>query len=459
MKICLIVYDNDAYISQFPIGIAQLTAVLEKAGHEVSLYLQDINHFPDECITEYLDSHYFDMVGLSFIGGYWQYKKAVSISEAINKSRQRPKIYAIGGHGPSPEPEFFIRKMKADIVCIGEGDETILEIAKGKEFSDILGIAYLKNGDFFINERRPLIADIDSLPLPAYHRFPMDIYRLMRMPNCSRSDFVIPILSGRGCTFKCNFCYRMDKGFRPRSNESIIEEIKFLQKNYGITYIAFYDELLISSVERATLLCEDIIKSNLKIKYYCQGRLNFAKPELLNVMKKSGCVFINYGIECFDNTILKNMHKGLTTSQIERGIRATLDCGISPGLNIIFGNIGEDRETLFKGVDFLLKYDDHSQLRTIRPVTPYPGCELYYDAIQSGKLKNVEDFYENKHTNSDLLSINFTNLTDDQFYAALYDANSVLLENYTGWSKKRYVQELQHLYKNKNAEFRGFRHT
>src|SRR4030042_2752179 len=124
------------------------------------------------------------------------------------------------------------------------------------------------------------------------------------------------------------------------------------------------------------------------------------------------------------------MKKGLTVKQIEKGIENTLAVGISPGFNIIFGNIGETAESLKLGVDFLLKYDDHAQLRTIRPVTPYPGSPLYYYAIEKGLLKDCADFYENKHTNSDLLSVNFTDLSDDEFYRVLFEANKTLLENY-----------------------------
>ena len=77
---------------------------------------------------------------------------------------------------------------------------------------------------------------------------------------------------------------------------------------------------------------------------------------------------------------------------------------------------------LQKGVDFLLKYDDHAQLRTIRPVTPYPGSPLYYYAIEKGLLKDCADFYENKHTNSDLLSVNFTGLSNKEFHHLLFEA-------------------------------------
>jgi len=287
----------------------------------------------------------------------------------------------------------------------------------------------------------------------------MEVYRLLRMPHCSKSDFVFPMLSGRGCTFKCNFCYRLDKGFRPRSTESIIEEIKLLKENYRITYIAFSDELLMSSIGRTIELCEAFIKNNLDIKWDCNGRLNYAKPHVLQLMKKAGCVFINYGIEAFDDQILKNMNKGLTTKQIVKGIEATLKVGISPGFNIIFGNIGEDRTTLQKGVEFLLKYDDGAQLRTIRPVTGYPGTDLFRYAIENGLLKDAEDFYENKHINSDLVAVNYTDMTDDEFHLALLEANETLLTNYHNKKLNSLLQQTRNLYINKDANFRGYRHT
>ena len=149
----------------------------------------------------------------------------------------------------------------------------------------------------------------------------------------------------------------------------------------------------------------------------------------------------------------------LTTKQIERGIQETLKAGISPGYNIIFGNIGETKETLMKGVEFLLKYDDGAQLRTIRPVTPYPGSPLYYHAIKEGLLEGVEDFYENKHVNSDLLSCNFTNLSDEEFYLALKEANTLLLQNYQSRVMKNIDKQLEDLYIKRDVSFRGFRQT
>lgn len=462
MRILLVVYDNESYVHWFPQGLAYVASVLQKNGYEIEVYSQDMNHYPDEHLTEYLNKNKFDVVGISVIAGYYQYRKLLKISDAINRSKNKP-LYIIGGHGPSPEPEYFLKKTKADVAVIGEGEETIIELMKAvgnnKALTSVKGIAFREEDKIIINERRNLVKDVDSIPFPAYELFPIEYYRLLRMPHAVNSDFIMPVLSGRGCTFECSFCYRMDEGFRPRSNGSIIEEIKFLKWNYGITYIAFSDELLMSSISRTISLCEDFVKAELNIKWDCNGRLNYAKPEVLKLMKRAGCVFINYGIEAMDNRVLKNMKKGLTAEQIVKGIEATLNVGISPGYNIIFGNIGDNKETIKKGVDFLLKYDDGAQMRTIRPVTPYPGSPLYYYAIGKRLLRDCADFYENKHTNSDLLAINFTDMDDDEFHQCLFEANKKLLTNYFNKKLLNYLEQSKKLYSERNTSFRGFRQT
>lgn len=463
MRVLLIAYDNDSYIHTFPTGLAYIASALEHAGHVVDIYSQDVHHYPDEHLTQYLNVNHYDAVGVGVIGGYYQYRKLLKISHAINSSHDRPKHYILGSYGPSPDPEFFLRKTNANYVVIGEGDATVVDllsaIETGRELSTVEGIAYVEGTKVIQTPPRALIKDIDSILWPAYEKFDINYYKLIRFPHAKNSDYVMPILSARGCTFKCNFCYRMDKGYRARSPAGIIEEIKFLQEKYKISYIEFSDELLMSSTQRVHEICEAFLSANLNFKWFCCGRLNYASKKNLELMKKAGCVFINYGIESLDDTVLKNMNKALNAKMITTGIENTIESGISPGFNIIFGNIGDTRETLQKGVDFLKKYDDGAQLRTIRPVTPYPGSPLYYDAINRGLLKDIEDFYENKHVNSDLLTVNFTNMSDDEFHSVLMDANSQLLTNYYENICKKSIDVAKNLYLNKETSFRGFRQT
>ena len=234
MRILFVVYDNGSYIHQFPMGLAYIASVLLRDGYDITIYNQDMHHYPDEHLTQYLNENKFDVVGISIIAGYYQYKKLLIVSKAINKSKNRP-TYLLGGHGPSPEPEFFLQKTKADIVVIGEGEETIKELmdalANKKSLEELKGIAYRQGDRVVVNQRRPLIKDVDSILRPAWHLFPINYYRLIRIgPHSQKTDFLMPVLSGRGCTFECNFCYRMDTGFRPRSNEAIIEEIEILKR-------------------------------------------------------------------------------------------------------------------------------------------------------------------------------------------------------------------------------------
>jgi radical SAM superfamily enzyme YgiQ (UPF0313 family) len=469
MKILFIAYDNDSHIAYFPVGIAYLASACRNAGHAVTIYHQDVMHYGEEHLAAYLSKNAFDVIGLGACGGYYQYRKIKSIAEAI-KASGNPALVVLGGHLVSAEPEYFLRKFQCDVICIGEGEATVVDLlnrksevkdaeAAGNEWlCGVKGIAFVGGDDKYVRtEQRPLTEDIDRIPMPAYDLFPMDHYALYRFPNISRSERSMPVLSGRGCTFKCNFCYRMDKGFRPRSAENILEEIRHLHETYRITYFCFADELLMSSVERTTELCKRFIESGLEFRWSCNGRLNYAKRDVLEIMKESGCAFINYGIESVDDNALKNMGKALTVEQIVCGVENTLAVGISPGLNIIFGNIGEDFDCLKKDVEFLLKYDDHSQLRTIRPVTPYPGSPLYDYAIERGMLDGIEDFYERKHVNSDLLTVNFTEMSDAAYYEALHWANEVLLNNYVEHQQSANMKIINDLYHNRDVGFRGFR--
>jgi len=462
MRILLVVYDNESYVHLFPMGMGAIAGVLLEEGHDVVIYNQDMNHYPNEHLTTYLDQNKFDVVAISLIAGYYQYQRLLGLSEAINRSKNRP-TYVIGGYGPTPEPEFFIRKTQCDVVVLGEGETTavhLMNAIKNKTpLKDVLGIAYLDDNGVHINQRPPQIEDLDALPLYPYHIFPMEYYRLSRPPKAGATDFGMPMMSGRGCTFRCTFCYRMDTGYRARDPEALMDEIEYLYKEYGVNHISFQDDLLMTSVAHTEEVCRAFAKRKIPISWGCNGRLNYCSPELLQFMKDTGCVFINYGIEAMDNEVLKRMKKGLRTDQVIKGIEDTLSVGISPGLNMMFGNYGDNRQTLKQAVDFLIKYDDFAQMRTIRPVTPYPGSPLYYDAIRDGKLEGPEDFYENKHLNSDLICVNYTDLSDAEFYDCLAEANTMLLENYYNNARQSALDAVENLYGNLDASFRGFRHS
>ena len=119
----------------------------------------------------------------------------------------------------------------------------------------------------------------------------------------------------------------------------------------------------------------------------------------------------------------------------------------------------DNEKTLRKGVEFLKKYNTYSEIRTIKPVTPYPGSALYYNAINQGLLEGPEDFYENKHLNSDLIAVNFMEMSDGEAYKLLYEANKELLKDHYGNICSNAIEAHRRLYIEGDVTFRGIRHA
>lgn len=393
-------------------GLAYVTSEFKRRGWQVDIYNQDVYHYPEEHLTEYLESQQYDVVGVGMCAGYYQHKKLLKLRKAIPQNIE----FWLGGH-----------------IIAGERD-------------------YFKSLGLY-----PVEGEVDSIDsMPAWDAFPIDYYSLIRLPHAENKDRCFPVLSGRGCPYRCTFCYRMTPGYRQRDIQKIKEEIQILKSEYHISYIDFADELFMVSPKRTFELCKML--EPLNVKWMCNGRLNIARTDILKAMKEAGCVFISYGVESVDDDVLEKMNKKLTYKQIVEGTENTLRKGISPRLNMIWGNLGDTEDTLQRSVNFLLDYDDHTELRTIRPVTPYPGSDLYYYAIKQGLLSGIDDFYK-KHINSDLATIQFTGLSNEEFHQLLGQVNATLVEEYYNTRNDSAQIDMAFLYSGRDDGFRGFRQT
>lgn len=132
MRILLIAYGNDSYTHCFPHGPGYIGAILREACHNVLVCNQDQFHWPESHLKEYLAENEFDLICLSLFAGYYQYRRLLKISKTINSIPKRP-IYILEYHGPSPEPEYFLKKSNADFIIYGEGEITIIELIDALE--------------------------------------------------------------------------------------------------------------------------------------------------------------------------------------------------------------------------------------------------------------------------------------------------------------------------------------
>ncbi len=361
-----------------------------------------------------------------------------------------------------------VRLKNPDIVVMGEAEDTMMELISGKianaGLSGIKGIAYMDGVEARINERRNPVKDLDLIPFPEWSLFPMEKYiRCLKPFRANEKDVVFGMVTSRGCVNRCNFCYRMEDGIRTRSVKNVVEEIEYLYKTYAVNYFVMYDELFVFSKKRIRDFKNALTERGLKIKFSCNARVDLFDEELAGLLKDCGCQFLNLGMESSDQTVLDAMKKRTTVEQNIKAAEITKKAEIGLGLNFIWGNIGDTEESLKNNVMLIKKYNTYDQLRTIRPVTPYPGCDLYYEAIKRNKLKDAEDFFR-KFSNSDLLTVNFTDIPDDIYCSALFEANKYLItdhyENTTGdmAAASKMIKDFQDLYLGKNIKFRGARH-
>lgn len=373
-----------------------------------------------------------------------------------------------GGHGPSSIPDYMLRQTGADVAAIGEAEETIADLVNCKvskgNLAAIKGIAYRDGEKVYINERRSPVKDLNSIPFPAWELFPMEKYTTCSIyPGQEESERSLSMITTRGCTSRCSFCYRMERGIRWRSMDNVIEEMKTLISKYGVSYFLIADELTFFNKKRVFEFEEAVKKNGLKIKYYCDVRANFIDKEIAESLKRSGCQLVNIGFESMDQKVLDRMEKGTTVEDNIRSAELCNETGLMMGLNVMWGNPFDTGDSLWKLVDFLKKYNTYGQIRTIRPVTPYPGCPLYHDAIEMGLLKSPEDFFD-KCKNSDLITVNYTDMSTEECHRLLFAANTDLVLDHFLKTKgdmkeaKKLIDAFYGLYFAKEYKFRGARH-
>lgn len=465
-KVLFIVHDVYQKDNYFPSGVGYLAACLKANGYDVSVYCQDIFHYTNEELAEFLKRENFDIIGLGFLAARFK-ETVIDLCKVINTYKNDAWL-VLGGHGPSAIPEYVLKTTNAEIVVIGEGEETFLDLISCKinngDITRIQGIAYNLHGEISVNERRKPIRKLDTIPFPEWSIFPMDEYiSCLKFYGMTPEEKSLPIITSRGCTNRCNFCYRLERGIRFRSIPNVIDEIRILNEKYGVTFFAMNDELFLFSKKRLFEFKDALEQNDLKIKYECQARVDIFNDEIAQCLKDSGCMFVNFGMESADQKVLDLMNKHTTVKQNTDAAKIARKHNIAYGLNILWGNIGDTEQSLKNDVRLIKEYNVYSQLRTIKPPTPYPGCDLYYEAINRHLLEGPEDFFS-KFKNIDLLLVNFTDIPEDKFYSLLFEANKELIFDHfekTNGDKteaERVVQTFSNLYFKGDVSFRGARH-
>jgi len=409
MKILLILPPEthlitEAPIVQPPLGLLYLASVLQKEGHYVEILDCIVENWRTivrrkkfvhigidwKEIERRVRASNPDMVGISCLFTC-QLDNALTIAKIVKETINVPVV--MGGSHPSALPKETLQNKNVDYVIIGEGENSFAQLIKGEPVSLIDGIGYRVREEIRVNPKRRYIENLDELPFPARHLVPMKEYFRANMTHASYSKRqpATSIITSRGCPKKCVFCsIHTIWGYewRARSPKNVVDEIETLIQNYGMQEIHFEDDNLTLNGTRMKEICLEILKRKIDISWTTPNgvAIETLTPELLALMKKSGCYALSLGIESGNEYILNSvMKKGLKLETVERVIKWAKEAEIETYGFFVLGVPTETRETIEDTIRFAKKLD--LDLASFFVATPYPGTDLYEVCREKGYLK------------------------------------------------------------------------
>ncbi|MEH1016658.1 radical SAM protein [Micromonospora sp. CPCC 206060] len=357
-----------------PFGVLYLGAVIEQAAHEVSVFKVT----PE---TTTLDLTVFDAVGFS-VASSATYGMMLN---ARNRARIRPDaLVMVGGVHCNFYPRSSLTDFRAHVASTGESEETILDIldrAQTKHFEGVPGILWRDGSTIRSGKPRPLLRDIDQLPLPARHLLPVEDFVIT--DRLAGTDLrMAHVMFSRGCPFPCTFCAAGQTRIQYRSGASAYKELSHLIDAYGIQGFAIVDDNFIVNKSKVADICDQV--AGLGLRWTALSRVDTVDEALLSKMAASGCIEIKYGMESGSEALLKAMRKNTKREQIRRAVHATAKAGIAAKVFIIHGYPGESLETTRETMELLAELGSALARVSLFRFVPLPGTQVYDQAIAHG---------------------------------------------------------------------------
>jgi hopanoid biosynthesis associated radical SAM protein HpnJ len=313
-----------------------------------------------------------------------------------------------------PEESLTLAKGAIDVVCRGEFDYSVKELAEGMSWDEIDGISFLKDGKVFHTAERLPIEDLDALP------FASQVY----FRDLPINEYIIPhflhpyvsIYSSRGCPSKCIYCLWPQtfsgRKMRTRSPENVYRDVKWIVDNIpGVREISFDDDTFTADREHARAVAEKI--KPLGISWTINARAN-CDFETLRIMRDGGLRHVVVGFESGNEQILKNIKKGVTKAQAIEFTRNCKKLGLSVHGAFVMGLPGETRETIRETIEFARCLDLNSIQASL--ASPYPGTEFFELCKKEGWISS-ESFIDD--TGHQTCVINYPHLSSKEIFDAV----------------------------------------
>jgi len=378
-----------------PLGLAYLASVLIENGHHCEIIDRDMvlrkNGLDFDKTDEYTLRRIKELkpniVGISVTTP--NVPDVIHMSSLI-KNNFRDIMVIVGGPHVTGAPVRTLEEIAfCDVAVRGEGEFTLLALAQGRELAGIHGITYRKGNEIISNPGREVISDIDSLPLPARHLLDMKFYtRPSRFTSRNLNLRTTSIFTARGCPYRCNFCAGplvFNGNVRFHSPGRVIKEIEMLIAEYEVEALYFAEDMFLSSKKRAEELLNLFIERSIpeKIKWIAQAKASIITEDLLSLMKRAGCVGIEYGFESGSQRVLDLMNKKLKVEDSLKAAALTRKARLRFQANIIVGYPGEKVADFNETMRFIKKV--RPSMVGFNIFMPLPGTPSYQSLVREGR--------------------------------------------------------------------------
>lgn len=321
-------------------------------------------------------------------------------------------LFVAGGEHPTAMSEYILKEGLINVVIMGEGEETLLELVRKIEHNEpwheIDGIAYRnKERQIVKNKPRKRITDINALPYPDWDRWCLEKYiesRQIPGINLGRS---MPILGSRGCPYGCTFCSNNNmwkRRYIMRDGKSIVDEMEYMKNKYKVDSFSFYDSTFIVNRDKTINFCQELIGRNLDITYKLPAgtRCEVFDEELALILEKSGLRNFMFALESGSEEIRKIIKKQISIVNFFKAVRAVKKTKMTVGCFIVIGFPEDNLKSMKQTLSIirklaLLGLDDI----TVSKFTPYPGSEYFEDLYRKGyfseqleELGNLISFFK-----------------------------------------------------------------
>jgi anaerobic magnesium-protoporphyrin IX monomethyl ester cyclase len=407
------------------VGLAILAAVLEKNGFEVTVLDCPALHMAYHHIKQEIASFKPDIVGITSVTP--TFTSALKVAHIAKEAYSQTLVVLGGPHVTIADDQFILQNQDVDVIVKGEGEQTMVDLVHFVlgtiRLEEVAGITYQKNGQLVRTPNRQCIENLDELPPPAYHYFPLNKYRIF-------GKLGLPMETGRGCISECSFCLIPQIGgdsYRTKTPTNIVDEMEWLKDHYHPDFLTFNDEVFTLDKKRVLAVCSEILQRKISIPWDCQTRVDLVSKELLYKMRKANCQLVNFGVESGSQKILDAMKKGTTIEQNEEAIRWAKKAGLSVTVSLIIGYPGETLETLKQTIDFMKKTEPDDIYLFL--ATPYPNTELRETVVDLGwKMSQEWNDYEMQTVTFENKDFAFGRINNirEIFYNQLYSPSYIL---------------------------------